>query len=84
MTARIGWPKISAGGNRLAAGPCRRSPPRESQMLNRVAPASAVMIQLISATTLMTASLSLVNQSGRPGDSSASAFAASWARIAWS
>ena len=49
-----------------------------------MAPASAVMIQLISATTLMTASLSLVNQSGRPGDSSASAFAASWACIAWS
>jgi hypothetical protein len=36
-------------------------------MLNRVAPASAVTIQLINATTLMTASLSLVNQSARPG-----------------
>ncbi|MFL6251514.1 MAG: hypothetical protein ACJ75N_13480 [Actinomycetes bacterium] len=35
-------------------------------LLNRVAPASAVTIQLISATTLMTASLSLVNQPARP------------------
>jgi hypothetical protein len=38
-----------------------------TQMLSRVAPASAVTIQLISATTFMTASLS----AGRSGDQAA-------------
>src|SRR5919197_2552012 len=60
------WPRISAGGKRLAPLARSRSPPRLSQVASRTKPPTAVTIQVINAATPMVASLSSVRSATGP------------------